>query len=206
MIQDNNEENSSSSHFYISFGLIKFTAYSASNLLPIVEDGKLGYIDTSGNIVILPKFDSEFYYYTNEVESKSFEALAFPYYSYFSEGLATVRVGWKFLFITLGYSYGVIDTNGAYIINLQDDFISIFSEGLAVKNFPLRTFDFIYENKFGYIDKNNTQVIEPKFTYAGKFTEGLALTLMNNFFGYTDKLGYPVIANIFDDAFPFQTA
>ena len=76
--------------------------FGDSNVLfPIVQDGKEGYIDKTGKIVINPQFD---------------EAWTF------SEGLAKVKIGNK-----LGY----IDKTGKYVINPQFDKAEKFSNGLA---------------------------------------------------------------------------
>lgn len=70
-------------------------------LFPIETNGKWGYIDKSGTIVITPQW--------NEAES-------------FSEGLARVSVDGK---------YGYINSNGEYVIKPQFDFAGDFSEGMA---------------------------------------------------------------------------
>ena len=72
-----------------------------TELYPVRVNGKEGYIDATGRIVIKPQFQS--------VE-------------YFSEGLAHVRIGNK---------SGFIDKTGRFVINPQFDNARGFSEGLA---------------------------------------------------------------------------
>ena len=72
-----------------------------SGRFPVCVDGKWGYIDTTGAIVIKPQFD----------EAKRF-----------SEELAIVRDGGK---------YGYIDKRGKYIIKPQFEAAGRFSEGVA---------------------------------------------------------------------------
>ena len=70
-------------------------------LFPVVKDGKWGYIDKTGKMVIAPQFDAT---------------------DGFSEGLANVRVGQK---------WGYIDKTGQMVIPPQYDDGNLFSEGLA---------------------------------------------------------------------------
>ena len=74
-----------------------------AQLFPVLVDGKLGFINNRGEVVIPPQFvDSPF--------------------SLFSEGLAPISFGGK---------YGYIDATGAVIIEPQFDSALPFSEGLA---------------------------------------------------------------------------
>ena len=88
--------------------LTSFNAHNAfaqtsndTELYPVRVNGKEGYIDATGRIVIKPQFQS--------VE-------------YFSEGLAHVCIGNK---------SGFIDKTGRFVINPQFDNARGFSEGLA---------------------------------------------------------------------------
>ena len=79
-----------------------------ANLFPVVVDGKVGYINRTGKVVIEPQF-------------------GFPKYcgggpSYFSEGLATVGIDDK---------NGFINRRGRVVIEPKFDFVLGFSQGLA---------------------------------------------------------------------------
>jgi len=75
-------------------------------LFHMIQNGKYGYIDSKGKIVIQPQFD--------EADE-------------FSEGLAPVRVGDK---------WGYIDPTGRIVIKPQYGRVGEFSEGLAAVSVP----------------------------------------------------------------------
>lgn len=72
------------------------------NLFPIIHEGKYGFIDSSGNVIIEPKF------------------LAV---GEFTEGLALARIKG---------TYGYIDYTGEFVIPPQFDYATPFSEGIAI--------------------------------------------------------------------------
>src|SRR5437879_136591 len=85
----------------VACGPIGGQAPKESGLYPVVQNGKWGYMNRSGKIIINPQFDG---------------ALCF------SEALALVIVGKK---------VGYVNTNGEYVVNPQFDDGTRFSEGLA---------------------------------------------------------------------------
>ncbi len=64
--------------------------YNSDNWFPVYVNGKAGYIDRTGKVVLEPKYDGA---------------------SYFSEGFARVSVG-RDTIITAGFSQGFIDETG----------------------------------------------------------------------------------------------
>jgi|SRR6185369_5198105 len=168
--------------------LLTSTAYSGETsiksreLFPVNIDGKYGYIDSTSQMVIAPKFDGA---------------------SAFSEGLARVRVGddetGSFGYIDTtgkivikpkfkgaglfsegvaiaddGKGKGVIDKNGKYLFRLksQTGQTECFSEGLAAVSLGWKD---NYGDYYGFIDKNNKIIIPGKYHKARKFSEGLAV-------------------------------
>ena len=75
-----------------------------NDLFTIYENGKWGYIDKTGKVIIEPKFDEA---------------------ADFSEGLARVKVG---------IFYGFIDFSGDFVIKPQFTWVKSFSEGLAAEH------------------------------------------------------------------------
>lgn len=157
------------------------TSSKPSALFPVEVDGKYGYIDKTGKMVITPKFN---------------------YADDFSEGMAIIRVGndetGSFAYIDTsgktvikpkfkgagifsegvaiaddGKGKGVIDKSGKYLFRLkfQTGETECFSEGLAAVSLGWKDH---YGNYYGFIDKNNKVIIPGKYHKARKFSEGLA--------------------------------
>jgi hypothetical protein len=197
------------------------------------RDGKQGYADLSGEIVIPPTFEyagdftsgvararlkgREFFINRKGERVTPEFAGAFD----FSDGLAPVIVG---------HQVGYIGPNGAFVIPPTYSGTSgiQFSEGLVAVRVGDKVgfmdksglvvvhpeYDDAYpfseglapvqvENKFGYIDKTGKLVIPIKYQGAQRFAEGVAAVTLENKSGYIDHSGNYVIAPTFDQASPF---
>ena len=118
------------------------------NLLAVVKDGKTGFIDHVGKMVIPFQFD---------------QAMSFH------DGAALVTLKGRKYFI---------DPAGHILFEAKYDVIRDFSEGVAAVNIGEKrnpTIGLISEpGKWGYLDKSGKLVIPMKFTHAEEFSEGLA--------------------------------
>jgi hypothetical protein len=135
-------------------------------LKPVFIDGKWGYADDSGKIVIQPQFDR-----------------ARP----FSEGLAAVAIatdpdardlitggsGNTIYSITVDrddFLWGYVDETGRIVISLQFNDADDFSDGLASfmigRNWWL--------GRWGYIDKTGAVIVPPQFSSHIAFADGRA--------------------------------
>lgn len=147
---------------------------SADPLYRFVINGKAGYIDSVGNIVIAPQFDgylnrggefhnglmNNFGKYVDTYGNSPFD----QQYSYpmdFSEGLAVAE--------DKANKRGYIDTSGEFVISPRFEYASSFSEGLASIKLG---------NEFGYIDHSGKFVITPRFVYGGDFHDGMAFVVV----------------------------
>lgn len=188
----------------------------SENLFIITQNGKKGFINERGKVVIKPQFswgygfserlarvkggsDDKYGYIDkkgNFVIEPQFQ-LAYD----FSEGLARVRLH--------GGKYGYIDKTGKVAIETQFDRADDFSEGLAKINIGGRwkrraVMEFV-GGKYGYIDKTGKTVISnPTFEDARDFSEGLARVMIDGRWGYIDKTGEMVIKPQFGDALDFS--
>lgn len=149
---------------------------TASDLYPIVENGKWGYINRAGRVVIAPQFEALYLDYPRGFQG-----------SRFSQGLAPVLIGDK---------WGYIDRTGRVAIPPRFEFATSFSDGLARA---------MQNDRWGYIDTHGRFVIRPQFTadvtadytgydFASDFSEGLALaTNDGRNWSYIDTSGRYVI-------------
>ncbi|MES2764758.1 MAG: WG repeat-containing protein [Bacteroidota bacterium] len=161
---------------------------SEIRLFQIFENGKIGFIDSTGKVVIKPVFLSA---------------------GEFSEGLASARING---------TYGFIDATGNFVIKPQFDYATYFSEGLALAYLEGKPFfinkqgkkqfetDFPFIESFvdgmakvytetgkvGYIDKKGALIIDTVFSRINPFNDGLAVVYGANHHPYADtKKGTP---------------
>lgn len=153
--------------------------FKKSNLIAVKMNGKWGYADKYGNIIIKPQFD-----------------LAYP----FSKGMAIVKLNNK-----LGY----INESGKFIINPKFKRISPDCINKLLYTCDSWNFDNGYvivadeNNKFGTIDKAGNYIIKPQFDEMKHFSEGLAAVKLNGKWGYIDTTGEIVIKPQFNKAGQF---
>ncbi|MDR1689046.1 MAG: WG repeat-containing protein [Clostridiales bacterium] len=149
-------------------------------LARVEKDGKCGFIDETGKLVIPLKYDAD------------------RWDSYFSDGLALVYVGGSYIEasqrIMEGGKCGFIDRSGKIVIPLKYDRATTFSNGLAVAE---------KDNKQYLIDKRGKKVaaLSKYYDYIGQFSEGLAIVEIENRsnrtelgFGFIDNTGKEVVA------------
>lgn len=157
-----------------------------ARLYPITVDGKIGFIDETGNV----KFMLPDEIYTTFL---------------FSDGLA---VAGKRVPNTNG-RWGFIDETGKYVIEANFVMARPFSEGLAAVVFKENE---SANRTVGYIDQSGRVVIPPQFSGEGGpsvrgFSEGLAAVEVfkdRQKWGYIDKSGKFVVEPQFVAAGPFS--
>ena len=196
---------------------LTYTSYFFEGLASVLIDGKWGYIDTTGQIVIKPQFDSAWIFseglayvqiddkkalYKNAYIDKTGQIVIAPkkrisfYSGGFSDGLARISC---YMAEESGIiKEGWINKEGNVVIKPQFDslYCGDFSEGLAAVGL---------NNIWGYIDKKGIFVINQQFTSACRFSEELASVSFNDIiWGYTNKSGYIVIPFQYNNATPFS--
>jgi hypothetical protein len=159
-------------------------------------NGKYGFIDKTGKVVIAPQF-----------------AQARP----FSEGLAAVSISghWETKKSLVprfeGGKWGYMDATGQMVIAPQFAMAYDFREGLAAV-LPKEPASEEIVARYGYIDRTGRMVIAAKFTLACEFANGLAAVRTNNplkdSYGenwwFIDKTGRVVTADPYRHLEPFQ--
>ena len=153
-------------------------------LYPIKENGKYGFIDSTGEIAIEPQFDN--------TEVSSIGDLA-----QFTESLLAEEIGENWCFINF---------EGDVVIEPQWARVDSFKDGLAAFYPPGS--EFIFGGKVGYIDKTGREVIPLKYDKpligGGFFVEGLCRILVDDKNGFIDKSGELVIPARFHSANDFS--
>ncbi|WP_379134913.1 WG repeat-containing protein [Paenibacillus sp. sgz500958] len=177
--------------------------FSCGRALFLSKNGKFGYLDMQGEIVIPPTFDYAYDfsdgYATIHVRKGTSTGRAFIDVNgnfihdqihtnsmHFRDGIASVEHS--------SGKHGCINAAGEYVIEPISDSYIFFSEGLA----PISI-----KGKIGYMDRKGEIVIPPRFGYAGNFHDGIAIIIKRNKCGYINKLGEIIIEPKFNDAEDF---
>jgi hypothetical protein len=137
---------------------------SDTPLFRFAVDGKAGYIDPSGRVVIAPRFRH-----------------GSNYGGDFFEGLARVdKEDGTIIFIN----------SSGEEVNLNGTIVSSFSEGVAIfLAGESKGERWAESRKYGYIDRQGKVVIPARFDRATEFSEGLAAVTINHQVGYIDHQG-----------------
>lgn len=179
----------------------------SSLLIPVSHEGKVGYINTDGKVVI--DFQFEFATYFREGLAKVGRQdkcgyinrtgkLVIPYrhcyiFEDFHEGLAVVS------FSRHG-KYHYMDTQGKLLKGAGFASAEDFSEGLAAVT-PSRKGKCCW----GYINRDGHFAIAPQFEiFAGEFSEGVAYVRLGGKIGFINKQGKFVIPPQFESAGGFS--
>ena len=148
------------------------------------KDGKFGYIDKTGKMIITPQFDRAMSFceglgrvgigekqgYVDET-GKIVIPLQFDEAYPFHDGLAAARTGEKF---------GYIDKRGEFVIQPKFDHVEPFFEGIAAVDVG---------EKWGYIDKKGKYIVEPQYDKVWPFNDGIAPVVREGTYGYIEKTG-----------------
>ena len=156
------------------------------DLFPVAVNGRYGFIDASGAMVIEPRFKDTYG---------------------FSDGLAAVQVG---------YRWGFIDPKGRMVVRPRYAAVSGFSGGLAAVSRNYRKFGYIDKigtmvikprfdeagnfseglawvsrdgDEYGFIDASGAMVVEPRYDSAWDFSEGLAGVMTYDGLVFVDASG-----------------
>jgi hypothetical protein len=192
------------------------TEIDTSSLHPIKVDGKVGFINQDGRVVIPPSYfkvilprgfhadelipvileeDGKAGYIDQYGEFKiptKFD-VAFP----FKEELAMVIVNEKIGYINKLGDYIVKPTFSLDGFSFKKGLDSLFmSEGLVAVQ--------VKGKGWGYINKKGKFVIEPQYEAASQFNEGFAAVKINGLYGYINNNGKMVIKPQFINALPFS--
>ena len=160
---------------------ILLTHTISAQLYPIFDEKKIGYIDSTGNVIVPCEYDGEVVFYKFRIKNKQFINFTIPHWAKFNANSLTLKSD-KFSSAHIGniVRYALIDEKGEIIIDDSEDKIYGLSDGLAVYIQYLRTFEKVYDSSFTYIDVATKEVKDKKYDFAMSFNDGLALVLEND--------------------------
>lgn len=176
-------------------------------LLPVEQNGKWGYIDTTGKVIIAPRFD---------------------FADVFSDGIAAVEIEGKTGYINKsgqkvidavyeeatafdgnyaiakkGEKYGVIGRVGNVVLPFEYDDISAINE-LTVNGKAIYVATFTKGSAQGFIDLTNTVQYPDLYEETGDFYQNLAVVKKGGLYGYMGANGTVVIDFIYEWADNFM--
>jgi len=179
--------------------------YISEGMIRIEVDGKKGFKNTDGQIVIEPvydwagtfdeglavvKKDGHFSFIDKSGDVVVELGAKYRHVSYFSEGLAefSMDVVCECCETRIGIRHGFLDKEGNVVIKpLKWTHAFAFSEGLAAVRRDTT------EHKWSYIDKSGDVVFTLGCDHTGYFTDGYASFRINGQNGLVDKSGNIVV-------------
>jgi hypothetical protein len=186
-----------------------FKSYSKSvsdnPLFLINVDGKYGYINKSGKIIVKPQYDEAaefseglaevsncsekpnkngYYIYQYRYINKQGKEVIYPDFHYETKTKGNIYIDSKFsnglAKFPISNKWGYIDKSGKFAIKPQFDYAEDFSDSIAAVQI---------KDKWGYINKKGDFVIKPEFDYAQNFIEGIGIV------GFYNKDGNGAVNN-----------
>jgi|GEM_PF-124595 len=203
------------------------------DLYVIRDNGRYGYIDKMGFVVIKPQFEDAYNFSENLARitvhhkygfiDKSGKVVIEPVFDDagdYAEGFARVAIDNK---------YGFIDRSGKVVVPMKYELVNDFSEGMAAV-YNSGKWGFINgkgetviqprfsnvgffrkglapaseDRLYGYINSKGQYAIKPAYHYANSFSEDMAVVGINNMFGYINAKGVVVIKPSYKSAFDFS--
>ena len=168
---------------------------SPERLLPVEIEGRWGFIDTSGHLVIGADFDFVWGFSEGFASvwkdgqagyvDESGGLIVVPQFHYargFSEGLAAVEQSDK---------WGYVNTHGTLVIPPRYKEAQAFSEGLAAVQAD--------SGLWSFVDKNGIETIKPQFSHAWSFREHVAPVYRGKKCGFIDANGTVVVPFRFNE-------
>ena len=159
-----------------------------AQLSPIFDKNKIGYIDSTGKIIIPCEYDTELNFEAFTVGGKMIIDFRIPNMARFQNGAVTVKIPRRFFF-SHSFTYAMLDAKGKYIFEPTENIIYGLSEGIAIYKRLFKTMQKVYDFNFTYIDLNQNFITEDVFSYTGVFSDGIALVINDDGYKYINREG-----------------
>jgi len=178
-----------------------------NGLAPVIENGKWGFINTSGDVVVplrynyvqpfkegLAKFiENDKHGFLDKNGNVAIEP-TFESLLSFGNGLASFKEGEK---------WGAIDINGQQVISPISEYPQYFQDGLA-KVYGDYDSDVYSGYPISYINTKGKAINPVAYDDGGLFYEGLSWVRKNNKYGFINKINDTMIPFVYDSAGSFK--
>jgi len=160
-----------------------------AQLLPVFDENKIGYIDSTGTLIIPCLYETELNFEAFTIAGKMIVDFRIPSMARFNNGAVTVKIPKKFLFWNHSFTYAMLDAKGKYIFEPTEDVIYGLSEGIAIYKRLFKNAQKVYDFNFTYIDLNQNFITAEAYSYAGLFNDGIALVIDDSGYKYINSKG-----------------
>lgn len=186
----------------ITFQFFLHTYISAQDIVyPIQINGKWGFINKEGSVVIAPQFDYDHVFPPDNgcILTKKDEKY----------GLLNLSGEWisepqfdqppefheKVCWVQKDEKWGLIDRRGIWLIEPAFETVYDFIGGYA---------KFEKNGRYGLVDCNGIIILQPRYSELSRPSEGLIAAVEGNGWGYIDIMGKYVIPPRFGEAYDFH--
>ena len=186
------------------------------NLYPVQDDGKWGYIDNTGKLVIEPHFDMADEFYDGcaivQVKDIGVEEAGVKYGVIDTSGKMVVKPDYTYICkydegitgalvendeAAYNFQYCLLNTKGEVLYNLPEDIeiISMLFDGIDIptQSEGMISVRNVYTELYGYMDSHGKMIIPCQYYEGYPYTEGLALVRTQEGYQYIDKNGKVII-------------
>ena len=151
-----------------------------AQLSPIFKGNKIGYIDSTGTIIIPCLYETDINYDFFVVGGKTIIDFRIPNWARFNDGGVTVKIPRKIFIYTHSYTYAMLNEKGEHIFQPTENMIYGLSQGIAVYKRLFKNAQKVYDFNFSYVDLNQNFINEAAYSFAGSFNNGIALVIVDN--------------------------
>lgn len=179
--------------------------YPVVKYLPVLDNGKLKFIDSTGMEINIP--DAKASYTMADLTVKSVTRVQSVKHSpepRFREGLVIINRGKPMFTQNLGNNFRCMDYKGNTVFDIACEWLGAFGEGLSPVKIARFFLMFKIGSRWGYVGRDGKILIKPQFDFAGTFSEGLAAVRKKEKYGYIDRMGDFAIKPLFDEAADFS--
>ena len=172
------------------------------------SDGKWGFIDKTGKIVVFPQYDAvEGFREGLAVVEKDGKRgfidktgrevipLRYEWAQSFENGLSAIEKSGK---------WGFVDKTGKEVVSPHYDNVYYFGEGLI---------GVIVDDQTGFVDETGKEIVSPRYDlglnscegyYIYQVREGFLCTRKDDKWGFVDKTGKEIVSPCYDFVYPFS--